>query len=638
MSREDLHLVPFIGELRARVLKNSGIEDVQKLLITPLEKLAELDGFSIKIAQKIKNYSAELERRGLLGKAPIKELLISEDRCPRCRAIVSRVESHCHRCNLRINDVSVDVEEAIVANHFEILAEPFRSELWKKRALLLESVGAHSEAEICNMQAEMLEMFGSDVKERKRVHEKFQGIIDSDGISVGKGLVGGLKSTRVKKKLWVGAVILIIFMFFSIILTSVLSTRMISIDGKFEDWTEVPSIPIYGEIVREVKFLNQEKRLMMYVEFFENMLSLRETKDFLIEILLDTDLRSSTGYAFDGLGVDKIIVFNFSLAEGNSIEAPCLTFVKLNDTHRWIKEGYIKAKTDGKRVEFSLTILKFYGVILYRDNLEELISSVFSTEYGIFCIARDGDSRVINEKEVVCTYLLYSINGKPIRTEIRIENLGTAKRAQFKLVTREGKVVEPGLSLTVGKISIVDVVYMGGGRKGETVYIKPHIKYAHTYKDFMRGRYIASLPESVVFDGIYADWKYYNDSGDCACRDCDIENVGVCRINDACLLISFSVRGELFRTRYSSLFSESKISLIRIKVRDLESNAIRSYEIRALGRSHFSASENVEIKHNDKYAEILIFCEIGSKYTLELYYSCGGEDNYIHEETASLAR
>ena len=114
---DELNLIPFVGELRAKVLRENGIRDVETLLKYPIEKLAELDGFSMKIAQKIRRYAAEVESLGLVGKEPIKELIIDEYRCPRCNAIVSKAESSCHRCGKVFYPAPANAEDIIAVSY-----------------------------------------------------------------------------------------------------------------------------------------------------------------------------------------------------------------------------------------------------------------------------------------------------------------------------------------------------------------------------------------------------------------------------------------------------------------------------------------------------------------------------------------
>ena len=194
-----LNIVPFVGEERARILREAGIDDIDKLLHTPIEKIAELEGFSLKLAQKIRNYASEIENLGLAGKEPIKELIISEYRCPRCNAIVSKAESSCHQCGKVFYPAPANAEDIIAQSHMEILKDPKNRELWKKRAQIFESLGLAEEAAICSVKADLLDMFGEEeIKPRREIKKVRRGLVNGNGVLLRRGLLEDLWSLERK--------------------------------------------------------------------------------------------------------------------------------------------------------------------------------------------------------------------------------------------------------------------------------------------------------------------------------------------------------------------------------------------------------------------------------------------------------
>lgn len=633
---KELYLIPLVGELRATVLQRAGIDSIERLLKTPIEVLAELDGFSIKIAQKIRNYASEIDRRGLKGKEPIKELIIPEFRCPRCKAIVSKIESSCHRCNLVFGTTSREIEESIVQNHFEILISSDKAELWRDRANFLENAGLYNEASVCNMKAELLEIFGEEkIKPTlKNTEREKRGFVDNDGVILSDNIVGGIFSTEMKRGIWKGVIIFLLLMLTTTSIATIIlsqSLKQISIDGKFSDWVDISPISVYGTFLKEVRLTRQEDKMMMYMEFHTKLF-----ESYILEVLgifLDVDLRSSTGYGVGNIGADGLIMLNRSSLE--EYKAPYMVYIGKHNRWEWKKMGMVKVYGDGKRVELAVHISKFYGVVVYRNESDEFISSVFSTEDGIFCVATDDKNREIYEGDVVCSYTLISINGKALKSEIKVMNEGTAKTARFRLISEDGKLIYPGVSFYINKHLKINVIYDGGGNEGDTIYLRPSIRYLHTLKDLMMGKYIKKCPEDSVFDGIYADWKYLNDSYDCSARDYDIENVGVFRLSNQCVLVSFCVRGELFK-KFHILSNITTIS-IELKLHNYETGNVNIYELKIENKRIVSMSKEIEVKYNDKYIEIMVLFEIDGKYVLEVVYQGDMRDSYIHDSTALLA-
>ena len=555
-----LNLVPFVGEERARILREAGIDDIDKILRTSIEKIAELDGFSTKIAQKIRRYASEIESLGLTGREPIKELIVSEYRCPRCNAIVSKAESSCHRCGKVFYPAPANAEDIIAQSHIEILKDPKNKELWLKRARIFENLGLAEEAAICSVKADLIDMFGEEeeIKPRREIKKARKGLVNGNGVLFEKGFVGGIMELGKKNRLWVIFTALLLIIPVIVISTS-LASKGIEIDGYFDDWKNIKGLQIYSKnnFVKEVKYFKDSK-LLIYIEFKEGIfVSPVKYYYVAIGIFLDTDMKNTTGYEIEGIGADRLLlIYGYS---GKIYGAKVMEYGGDGNTWAWKDGARIPAKTDGLRIELaSPRVRDFFGLIVCKNTNYEMVSGIFSSKPGIYCVAEDGGGGVVEKDDVVASLTVYPMSTGSVKTKIKIENKGNSTTATFKVVLSNGEVLGENKYLTLNQKMKMDVIYVGGGKNGESIYIKPSFTARYFLKDSIAGKYIGTKPSRPSLDGIYAEWAYKSEGKDCVDIDADIDKVDA-KVVDNKTILSFSVTGEMLKGTYMpmSLYMDS---------------------------------------------------------------------------------
>ena len=143
---------------------------------------------------------------------------------------------------------------------------------------------------------------------RPRISDiKYPGLINGNGLINGKGLVNGLstpKKMHIEKK-WPALFIVLLLILAPITALLLFSpSTNIVIDGKFQDWNEIHSIPDTRNDgtpdIIETKVVYVDMALYVYVHFAHSLFASPE----MIFVFIDSDSDTGTGYYIGGMGAD----------------------------------------------------------------------------------------------------------------------------------------------------------------------------------------------------------------------------------------------------------------------------------------------------------------------------------------------
>jgi len=154
MEREYVGLIPFVGEVRAKLLKKK-FQNLTEILQSKEGEISSINGFSPSMEKLIKKSAEIIIKRGI--RRGIRELAPSHEYRCECGAIVSSQEIICHNCGRKIVDGVEDGQrymKELIATHFRILENPYDEDLWKKRAEIFEEMGLEEERAKCERAAE----------------------------------------------------------------------------------------------------------------------------------------------------------------------------------------------------------------------------------------------------------------------------------------------------------------------------------------------------------------------------------------------------------------------------------------------------------------------------------------------------
>ncbi len=510
--------IPFVGKLRSKILEDNGFT-LRIIKNCKIEDLAELDGFSPKIADRIQKYAKMVDKNYIVPK----ETIFEEFRCPECGAIVSEIEYKCHKCGHKFfppperYDNKIDeLAKTIVG----IYKEPANPELWRKGETILEEMDFRKKASDFRFKASTLELEMIREEEEKvgeetvEISQKFEhrNLRDLYKKGMTNGLVNGsgVHKIKVEKRRGLSALILSFIIIIPILMVALLTYGIsppIVIDGKFGDWNNVPSLNIVSSYFTDFKIKNYDGYNYIYIAshgFFVN------SSFQYFAILVDKDGNKNTGFPVNQLGVDYILMIYGT--RGNLTK----NFVKF-DNNAWVKSGNFDVGMNSRHIEIkSMNFGKESRFLLYYKDGIEHYSSILTLKPTLTIEYSGGKVISSGGTEIEKIVMWNSYRGKIEINKMNILNMGNSSaRIELKWGDNErainigikNKTLDLNTPVIVDKNTIIDIIYLSGGSKYGTLKFKIYTDYPQIEIDRATGSYISSIPEKKSIDGIFLDWQ-----------------------------------------------------------------------------------------------------------------------------------
>ncbi len=533
--------IPFVGVLRSEVLEKAGF-NLERIKSADVEEIANLDGFSIEIAKRIKKYAELVDKN---YKVP-KETIFKEFRCPKCGAIVSEIESACHRCGYQFFKPSERYEEdmdSLAEVIIQIYKNPKDPSLWREGERILVSMDFENKASDFKFKASTLELELLEEEERRekeaeeeiKAPPKMISIADMYRKSLTNGLVNGMgvKRHEQRKMPWIQVLTILLILVVPVVFAAMMTTAAsppIIIDGNFSDWKNVEGLNIYSSFFTsfKVKFYDGTTYLYLSTAYplFKN-----SSKAYLM-IFIDSDSHSNTGFPINKIGAD------YMLAIYGSENLLKTQFASYNN-NSWAFGGKFDYAVRKNMCEIrTLKLNNNARFILYYNDGIEHYSSVVSLK-PVLSIEYSG-GKVLRENDLVEKIILWnSYKGNVKISILTLKNIGNSTATiRLKYGSFEDTMnVSPGNntvplneSLTVNKASEMDIYYLGGGKKYGTLKFKIYTDVSEIEMDKSQGSYIGGIPFNKIIDGIFLDWtsphlsKRANLPGDVDIREYQVSN------------------------------------------------------------------------------------------------------------------
>ncbi len=510
--------IPFVGVLRSDVLEKNGF-DLEKIKKSSAEDIAKLDGFSQKIAEKIKKYAELVDRNYDVPE----ETIFDEFRCPKCGAIVSEIEHECHRCGYQFfkppenYDELLDSLADVIAR---IYREPDNPALWRKGEKILSDLLFESKASDFKFKASSLELelLEKEAEEKKPESEEIAPPRERVSIremyrkSLTNGLVNGMGVglTKTKKIHRAQALMIIIILIIPIIFAAMMTTALsppIIIDGNFSDWKNVKELNVYSPFFTSFKVKIYDDTTYLYLAISHPLF--QNESDTYLMIFIDVDSNSDSGFPIYQMGADYLLSIY-------KTDGSLKTYMAKYSDGSWQSSGNFDYAVNKNMCEIrTLKVSDNSRFLLYYNDGREHYSSIITLK-PILSVEYTG-GKILNAGDVAERITLWNSYGGDLKIDrLTLWNIGNSS-VGIRMVygsVEKSVYVHPGNNtisldnpLIVNKPATITIVYEGGGKRYETLKFRIGTDFQQIEYDKCDGSYIEDAPLTKKIDGIFLDWR-----------------------------------------------------------------------------------------------------------------------------------
>ncbi len=512
--------IPFVGVLRSDILEKNGF-DLDRIKKSSPEDIAKLDGFSEKIAERIKRYAELVDKNYHVPE----ETVFDEFHCPRCGAIVSEIEYECHKCGHQFFKPPDDYDEkvdALARVIVKIYKEPDNPSFWREGEKILSDMLLESKASDFKFKASSieLELLEREAKEKWEKTEMVKvayarervSIKDMYKKSLTNGLVNGMgqRYKKPEKTRWTHVIFVLLILVAPIAFVAMMTTALsppIIIDGNFSDWRNIREINVHSQFFTSFKVKIYDDTTYLYLStarpLFQNT-----SKAYLI-LFIDYDGLSSTGFPINKIGADYILSIY-------GTEGSLNKFMAHSQDNSWKQYGNFDYAVRKNMCEIrTLKVSDNARFLLYYDDGTEHYSSIITLKPTLSVEYSGG--KILNLGDTIERITLWnSYRGSMKIDSITLWNLGNSSaNIKIKYGNLEKNVqIKPGNNtvqfnspLIVNEPAEMSLIYEGGGKNYGTLKFRIHTNLPEIEYDKCEGSYIGNVPSTKKIDGIFLDWK-----------------------------------------------------------------------------------------------------------------------------------
>ena len=502
--------LPFIGEERTRILEREGY-DFYKIKDSTPEEIAGV----LKVSKYIAYLIVDSANRIKIDSVP-EELSAHETLCPQCGNVITELEYECGVCGYEINTkLSADEYSEKVKEYVDTFValswEPENITLWEKLMHILEDLGNIEEALDISLKIDMLKE--SKVENPMPVEESEAAtkVVKYKKRKFKNGIEDGFGKYHRKQKSAIMGVIIALIIVGSTLLSVMFLSSPYKVDGNFGEWSAVPTYHTFNGDISILK-------VGRYGNFVYMMFGKHLYTEKGVNVLIDSDGSSSTGYLYNGLGLEYRL---WIIKKGNALHGTIYAYhsSSQNNWSAWKAAGGFPVAGGDGGIELRIPS-KYIGegarVIVndYMDETEPI--GIFKPLVVAKIVAASGS---VSTGDKIGTLIIENTDYKAQRIRgVSVSDLSNVSanvelryRNNTIAVGKLGEFIQFKNPISVVNSVSLDIIYKGGSQNGSA--IRPTVKsvsgafcFSYTTGD---GVYVNYVPSKPKIDGIFSDWTPY---------------------------------------------------------------------------------------------------------------------------------